>query len=88
MTIEIRGETRTERLARLREAWRTDRTKMTAEDIGWLLDVALTAQESGVTLCQDCARELTDPLKEECWFCTRDADFEGGPFRELPETEA
>jgi hypothetical protein len=79
MLSEARAETRTQRLARLLEAWRYDRTQLTAEDIGWLLERALEGQEAGVGVCTQCARDLDDPLVRACWYCIRDAEFlEGG----------
>ena len=72
-------ENRTERLARLIEAWRYDRRGLTADDIGWLLECALEAQEAGVGLCHHCARALEDPLRKLCWYCICEAEFlEGG----------
>jgi len=79
MLPEVRAESRTERLARLLDAWRYDRARMTADDIGWLLDRAFEAQEAGVGVCSQCARDLDDPLVKVCWVCVRDAEFlEGG----------
>ena len=76
--VEMRTETRTERLARLLEAWRYDRTKLSATDIGWLLERAQEAMEAGVGVCRQCERDLDDPLTKQCWYCVRDAEFLGG----------
>ena len=48
MLLPVRAESRIERLARLLDAWRCDRSQLTPDDIEWLLDRAAeqnTAQE-------------------------------------------
>ncbi len=79
METQARIETRTERLARLIEAWRYDRTRLTPDDVEWLLERAQEAQEAGVGVCKECARDVQDPALKLCWYCVRDAEFlEGG----------
>jgi hypothetical protein len=79
MELQVRAETRTERLARLLEAWRYDRTRLTPDDVQWLLERAQEAMEAGVGVCRQCARDLDDPQLKLCWYCVRDAEFvEGG----------
>jgi hypothetical protein len=76
--IAFATETRTQRLRRLLQAWRYDRSLISAEDIGWLLERAQAAQEAGLGVCKECARDVDDPLIRACWTCVRDADFLGG----------
>ena len=58
MNLQVREESRTERLARLLEAWRYDRSRLMPDDIEWLLERAQEAMEAGVGVCQQCARDL------------------------------
>jgi hypothetical protein len=78
MKLTVHAETRTERLARLLEAWRYDRARITADDIEWLLGRALDAQQAGLSICKQCARDVDDPLAELCWYCVRNAELLGG----------
>jgi hypothetical protein len=90
MEVTLRAESRTGRLARLLDAWRYDRTRMTAEDIEWLLGRALDAQQAGLSICKQCARDVDDPLAELCWYCVRNAEFLGGGevLRPLDQADA
>jgi hypothetical protein len=79
MNLQIRAESRTERLARLLEAWRYDRSRLMPDDIEWLLERAQEAMQTGVGVCRQCARDLDDAQYKLCWYCVRDAEFlEGG----------
>jgi hypothetical protein len=78
MNLQIRAESRTERLARLLEAWRYDRSRLMPDDVEWLLERAQEAMEAGVGVCQQCARDLDDGQYKLCWYCVRDAEFLGG----------